>query len=121
MQFLGLRAPVGNRVAHLIEYARGSLSVQTIQLRLFHRDPHIRLRVLAVDGERVCLLCHVRIDVERRRQPPARGFPDEAVIAQVVITIADQDVEEHPPKELRKVLIDVALRAVVRVNSARSR
>jgi len=51
------------------------------------------------------VLAHLarRVHVKRRRQAPASGGLQKAVVAQMVIAVASTHVERHPPIQLREV------------------
>ena len=42
-------------------------------------------------------------DVVKGREPPAVGPVQEAVVAQVIVVIGDEDVEDHTPEEFQEV------------------
>ena len=45
----------------------------------------------------------VRVEVEGRRQGPSGGFAQEAVVAEVVVGVGDQDREDDAAEQLLKV------------------
>jgi hypothetical protein len=63
----------------------------------------------------------VWVHVVGRGEPPAGRFADEAVVAEVVVAVSDQDVEDGAAEELLQVFGDVTLGAVVRGRSGWSR
>ncbi len=69
------------------------------------RDGVVGGRVVAVDAERErALRGGVRVEVEGRGEAPAARAEQEAVVAEVVVGVADRDGEDDAPPELRQVL-----------------
>ena len=52
--------------------------------------------VCSVDAEDMFRLVDIRINVERRRQPPPVRTEHETVVAQVIVPVADRYVEGKP-------------------------
>ena len=65
----------------------GSLPAESIEGMRADRDGQVRSRRPVVQRERVLELLRVGVDVEGGGEPPALALAQEAVIAQVVVTV----------------------------------
>ena len=53
------------------------------------------------------------IQIKRRCHPPTRCLPQEAVVAQVIVRVSNQRIEQYAPQELRKIRLHRSARPVV--------
>jgi len=62
-----------------------------------------RAAVVLVDIEDVIGSLRVRVQIERRSETPAGGHQKEPMVPQVIVSVADCDVECEPPEELLEI------------------
>lgn len=87
----------------LAQYLPGLVAVKSVERRRAENRLQAGPVVDVVDVQDMLGLVDVRIDIERRGEAPPCPAQNEAVIAQVIVAIANGDVERHAPKQLRQV------------------
>jgi hypothetical protein len=66
-----------------------------------------------VESQRMCTPGGIGVEVVSRSDAPARGFPDEAVVTQMVVGISDSYIEDNAPEDLFEVMLYGPLRTVL--------
>lgn len=61
---------------------------------------------MAIERKHVVLLVGIRIHVKGGREHPAIALAQEAMIAQVIVAVADQHIEQDPAVQLLELRSD---------------
>ena len=94
-----------DRCRHLLHHLPGRAVAKSVERRRAENHLQIRPIVDVVDVQDMLRFVDVRVDVKRWREAPPCLAKHEAVVAQVIVSVADRDVECHATEKLCQVCV----------------